>query len=345
MKRAVVTGTGGQIGSDLAPALVHAGAEIRLLDYLKPDLVAGKEMFDAAFGADRRWRTDWWVQADANDRTTIRRLFKEFRPDVIFHLVALLSATSERSPSWAWHVNLGSLNTIIDILLELQGDDPSYRPTLIWPSSVAAYGVPVPGYSGDRVAEDFPMQPRTMYGATKLAGEALGTYYSQPSFYKGSGRTTLDFRSIRFPGLLSATPPGGGSSDYANAIYFKAAGHPIESIFVRRDTRMPFLHMSDAVDALLALATAREETLTRRIYNLSGFAPSVDGFLESVRRHQPGFDVRCEPDFRQAIVDSWPNDMEDRSARQDWGFSPKFDLDATTDDLIPAIAKHFPPPG
>jgi threonine 3-dehydrogenase len=348
LTRAVVTGTGGQIGSDLAPALVEAGFEIRLVDYLKPELVSGCHMLEAAFGADRRWRTEWWLQADANDRTAIRRLFKEFRPDVVFHLVALLSATSERSPAWAWQVNLGSLNVVIDILLELQGDDPGYRPVLVWPSSVAAYGVPVPGYPGDRVPEDYPMQPRTMYGATKLAGEALGVYYSQPSLYKaakGGARPTLDFRALRFPGLLSATPPGGGSTDYANQIYFQAAGHTAKPLFVKRETRLPFLHMSDAVAALLTLAQAPEAGLKRRVYNVRAFAPTVDDFVASVRRHHPGFDVASAPDFRQAIVDSWPQDMDDSAARNDWGFSPRFDLDRTTDDLIAGIARYYPPEG
>ena len=343
MKRAVVIGAGGQIGSDLCPALYAEGVEVRLVDHLRPEMVNGHDTLAAGFGGESRWKGEWWLAADASDRGAIRRLIREFRPDAVFHLVALLSATGERNPAWAWHVNMGSLNVIIDVLLSLQGDDPSYRPVLVWPSSIAAYGVPVSGYPVDKVCEDYPMQPRTMYGATKLAGEALGTYYAQPSLARNAVRPTLDFRCLRFPGLLSATPPGGGSSDYANQIYFKAAGHAIPSIFVARETRMPFMHMRDAIASLLALARSKESELSRRIYNVRAFAPTVDGFVASVRRLQPRFDVKSAPDFRQAIVDSWPRDMDDTAARQDWGFDPGYDLDRTTDDLIPAIAKHYPP--
>jgi threonine 3-dehydrogenase len=340
MERVMILGSGGQIGSDLAPHLVsRERCTVKLVDRLPPDEVNGAAALAAAF-RDEPWR-DWWVVADATDRHVIRPLIAEFKPDVIYHLVALLSAAGERAPEECWRLNMESLNVLFEAVRDLSSSD--YRPVVVWPSSVAVYGVPLQGYCHERVCEDYPLEPHTMYGATKVAGELLGKYFSKAPLAPLSPRPTVDFRSLRFPGLLSATPPGGGSSDYANMMYFQAAGHEKGSLFVSRDTRMPFMHMADAIKALVDLARAEETQLSRRVYNVRAFAPTVDEFVASIRRRHPGFDVSSVPDFRQQIVDSWPQDMNDAAARADWGFSPTYDLDRTTDDLIEAIGRSYPP--
>jgi nucleoside-diphosphate-sugar epimerase len=265
----------------------------------------------------------------------------------VYHLAALLSTRAEFTPVTAHQVNVeGTLH-----LLEFaQREAESHgRPVLfLYPSSIAAYGLPdlvIKRHAG-RVREDDYNTPTTMYGCNKLYCEQLGRYYAR--FYKQlaaepqSGR--VDFRSVRFPGLISAeTVPSGGTSDYApEMIHAAAKGEPYEC-FVRPDTRIPFMAMPDGVQALVALAAAPRERLTRTAYNLSAFNPSAEEIHAEVMRAFPSARITWKTDTkRQGIVDSWPEDVDDSAARRDWGFSPTHNFQSAFHDyLIPTIRARY----
>ena len=278
------------------------------------------------------------------DATLLERILSEFEVDLIFHLAALLSTRSEFAPMAAHHVNVeGTLN-----LLEFAAreTDSHGRPVVfVYPSSIAAYGLPnleTRGKAG-RVREDDWNKPITMYGCNKLYCEHLGRYYSK--HYKQLLEVQsprVDFRCVRFPGLISAvTVPSGGTSDYASEMIHAAArGEPYAS-FVRPDTRIPFMAMPDAVDALLKLSAAKQERLSATAYNVRAFNPSADEIRASVLRAFPSAQITYKVDAkRQAIVDSWPEDVDDASARRDWDFSPAYDFErAFHEYLIPTIRK------
>ena len=220
--------------------------------------------------------------------------------------------------------------------------------TFLYPSSIAAYGLPDLATKSrvQRVREDDFNQPTTMYGCNKLYAEHLGRYYSrhykQLSSEAVSGR--VDFRCVRFPGLISAvTVPSGGTSDYAPEMIHAAAEGKANACFVREDTRIPFMAMPDGVDALLRLAAAPVGSLTRQVYNVGAFAPSAGEIRGLVVKAFPSADITFEPDVkRQGIVDSWPGDVDDTAARRDWGFAPKYGLEAAFSDyLIPTIRERY----
>jgi threonine 3-dehydrogenase len=323
MARVLVVGAGGQIGSDLVPALVRRGDEVRMMDLRPAADAAAFPALAAAFRGDARW-TDRWVVGDAARGPAMPDLVRSFRPAEVHLLTALLSARGEEDPGLCWDVNMGSLRLLLETCAALPAGE---RPRVIWPSSIAAFG-PIPGLAGglpDPVPDPAPLWPTTMYGVTKVAGELLGGWYA------ATGR--CDFRSVRFPGLLNATPPGGGTTDFANEMIFAAAEGRASRDFLRPGTRLPFLHMEDAVRALLDLGAADPRRLSRRTYNLAGVRPSftaaelaaaVDGEVRrrsgGTRRFEGAF--RVDP-RRQAYADSWPREVDDRPARDDWGWEPR----------------------
>ncbi len=320
MERVLVIGVG-QIGSELGPALVARGDDVLLADYRPPEETAGWEYLRAHLGEDevrRRWRL-----IDVMDVRALVGLLDEARPDVTYHMAALLSARGERDPDLCWRMNVDSTRTVLSTLSR-RGDGAR----LIVPSSIAAFG-PLPGVSEPpSVTPDvYPMLPTSMYGITKVVGELLGSY--------AAARQGVDFRGLRFPGLLNTTPPGGGSSDFANLMYFAAAeGRRDVEVFCRADTTIPFMYMPDAVRSLIELSDAPAARLTRRTYNVAAMSPSAGDIADALRRRVGAFDVRYVPDFRQAILDSWPRALDDAPARADWGWAPRWDLDAMTDDLL-----------
>ena len=331
----LITGAGGEIGHGLIAHLANEGRQsVVTLDVnpLEPSLA---RMVQREF------------TGSIMDTSLLERILAEFEVETIYHLAALLSTRSEFTPLTAHQVNVeGTLN-----LLEFaQREAESHgRPvTFLYPSSIAAYGLPdlETKRRAGKVQEDAFNTPSTMYGANKLYCEQLGRYYAK--FYKQlaaepqSGR--VDFRSVRFPGLISAlTVPSGGTSDYApEMIHAAAKGEPY-ACFVRPDTRIPFMAMPDGVDALLQLAAAPKSALTRTAYNLAAFNPSADEVREEVVRAFPDAQITWKNDVkRQGIVDSWPEDVDDRAARADWGFAPKFDFArAFRDYLIPTIRQRY----
>ncbi|HJZ56217.1 MAG TPA: NAD-dependent epimerase/dehydratase family protein [Gemmataceae bacterium] len=281
------------------------------------------------------------------DRELLDRILAEYEVDQVYHLAALLSTRSEFSPALAHKVNVeGTLN-----MLEFgqrQGESHGRPVVFFYPSSVAAYGLPSleAKTSAGKVKEDDFNFPTTMYGANKLYCEHLGRYYGQ--HYKQLAAETqsgkIDFRCIRFPGLISAaTVPSGGTSDYApEMIHAAAAGQPYEC-FVRPDTRIPFMAMPDAVGAIVRLVSALRERLTRTVYNIGAFAPSAGEVEQIVRSAFPRTQISTKVDVkRQGIVDSWPADVDDTAARRDWGHAPTYDLTTAFGDyLIPTIRKRY----
>ncbi|MFN7146613.1 MAG: NAD-dependent epimerase/dehydratase family protein, partial [Myxococcota bacterium] len=250
MARVLVIGVG-QIGSELGPALVERGDEVVLADYLPPEKTAGWPLLSAAMGEDGVRRR--WQQLDVLDSSALTGLVREMRPDVTFHMAALLSARGEKDPDLCWRMNVDSTRQVIATLSAF-GTDPK----LIVPSSIAAFG-PLPGQAEPpAVTPDvYPMLPTSMYGITKVVGELLGAY--------AAAKQGVDFRGVRFPGLLNTAPPGGGSSDFANLMYFAGAeGKRAVEVFCRPDTTIPFMYMPDAVRALLELADAPAAKLSRR---------------------------------------------------------------------------------
>jgi threonine 3-dehydrogenase len=331
----LITGAGGEIGHGLIDRLAGlSGRAIVTLDVARLDpSIAGK--------VDRE------VTGSILDRGVLERVLAEFRVELIFHLAALLSTRAEFTPVSAHKVNVeGTLN-----LLEFaQREAESHgRPVVfMYPSSIAAYGLPDldAKMRAAKVREDEWAAPTTMYGCNKLYCEQLGRYYAQ--FYKqlaaerASGR--VDFRCVRFPGLISAvTVPSGGTSDYAPEMMHAAAEGEPYACFVRPDTRIPFMAMPDGVEALLTLAAASRDRLTRTAYNVAAFNPSADEIRTAVLDAFPGAQIDWQTDDkRQRILDSWPADVDVSAAQRDWGFAPRYDFErALSDYLIPGIRERY----
>jgi threonine 3-dehydrogenase len=265
----------------------------------------------------------------------------------VFHLAALLSTRGEFSPKLAHQVNVEGTLQLLEFA-QRQGESHGRPVVFVYPSSIAAYGLPdvETRARAGAVREDDYNQPTTMYGCNKLYCEQLGRYYArfykQLSAEKMSGK--VDFRCLRFPGLISAvTVPAGGTSDYAPEMIHAAAKREPYACFVRPDTRIPFMAMPDGIEALRTLARAPRERLTRTAYNVRAFNPSADEMRSIVLEAFPDATVGFQVDVkRQGIVDSWPADVDDAAARRDWGFAPRFDLDkAFADYLIPTIRDRY----
>lgn len=277
----------------------------------------------------------------------MERILSEYEVDTVFHLAAVLSTRAEFSPMTAHEVNVEGTLKLLDFA-QAEGESHARPVVFLYPSSIAAYGLPdlVTKAAAGRVVETEWNVPTTMYGCNKLYCEHLGRYYAE--HYKQLAAEPLagkvDFRAIRFPGLISAvTVPSGGTSDFApEMIHAAARGEPYRC-FVRPDTRIPFMTMPDAVDALLRLARADCARLTQPVYNISSFNPSAEEVRELVVRGLPDADITFEPDLkRQAIVDTWPADVDDTAARRDWGLAPRYDLDrAFSEYLIPGIRQRY----
>jgi nucleoside-diphosphate-sugar epimerase len=311
----LVTGAAGEIGTALIEQLLKQGVtDILSLDIRPlPEPLQSKVIHTIG---------------DICDRALLERLVSEYEIDIIYHLAALLSTRAEFTPEAAHRVNVeGTLG-----LLQIASDQSDWRgkPVLfIFPSSVAIYGLPDLSTKAQfpRLREWEWNYPRTMYGSNKLYCEMLGVYYSKYYRQLAVERPVMvDFRSVRFPGLISAfTVPSGGTSDYGPEMLHAAAQGKPYACFVRADTRIPFMAMPDAITALLKLAAAPLEKLTRRVYNVTSFSLSAAEFRDWVLEAFPKAEITFAPDLRrQAIVDSWPEDMNDNDARRAWGWQPEY---------------------
>ena len=329
----LITGAAGEIGQALVEQL-SAGGDTPLLTLDLHALPARLQSLATH------------IQGDVLDKNLFARLVTEYDVDAIFHLAALLSARSEFAPELAHQVNVnGTL-----ALLQLAADQSQRRGRpvrFVFPSSIAVYGLP----DRDTKARDARVRewdwnyPTTMYGCNKLYCELLGMYYSQ--YYQQlatSHPVMIDFRSVRFPGLISAfTMPAGGTSDYGPEMLHAAAQGQPYACFVRPDTTIPFMAMPDAIAALLQLSQASRQVLTRSVYNVTSFSLSAADFRNRVLSAFPEARITFEPDEqRQGIVDSWPADMNDHLAQRDWGWQPAYDIDRAFDEyLIPNIRRRY----
>ena len=333
-KAILITGAAGEIGQALVEHLSAAHGEYTLLTLdlqQLPERLNGRSTH---------------IIGDILDQKLFARLVTEYELDTIFHLAALLSTRSEFSPELAHQVNVnGTLN-----LLQLAADQSQQRGKpvrFMFPSSIAVYGLP----DLDTKARDFNVRewdwnyPTTMYGCNKLYCEQLGSYYSQNyQQLAETDPTMLDFRSVRFPGLISAfTVPSGGTSDYGPEMLHAAAKGLPYRCFVREDSTIPFMAMPDAIVSLLQLWQAPRHTLSRLVYNVTSFSLSAAEFMVEVQRQFPQAEITFAPDHhRQGIVDSWPAGLNDKQARKDWGWHPEYDVArAFAEYLVPNIRQMY----
>jgi len=331
----LITGAGGEIGHALINHLAKDNSRsIVTLDVMRLEPELSKFV-------DRE------VTGSILDSNLLQRLLTEYEVNLIFHLAALLSTRSEFAPTAAHQVNVEGTLHLLEFA-QRQGESHGRPVVFIYPSSIAAYGLPdlqTKARAG-RVKEEEWNQPTTMYGCNKLYCELLGSYYAK--HYKQlaaeSSCCKINFRCVRFPGLISAmTVPSGGTSDYApEMIHAAARGEPY-ACFVGPDTRIPFMAMPDGVDALLKLSAAPQQSLKRMAYNLGAFNPSAEEIRQLVLKSFPKAQITYAVDSkRQGIVDSWPADVDDSAARNDWGFRPRYDFElAFSEYLIPAIRARY----
>jgi len=329
----LITGAGGEIGHGLVTRLSAAGLPIITLDVRPLDPALAPQVAREFTGS-------------ITDTSLLDRMIAEFEVDRVFHLAALLSTRSEFTPVTAHHVNVeGTLNLLE--FAQREGESHGRPVTFIYPSSIAAYGLPsldAKSHAG-AVREDEYAHPTTMYGCNKLYCEQLGHYYAK--YYKQLSADAIprvDFRCVRFPGLISAvTVPSGGTSDYAPEMIHAAAQGESYDCFVRPDTTIPLMAMPDGIDALLTLAAAPRQRLTRSAYNLTAFNPTASEIRDVVVAAFPDARIGYKVDAkRQGIVDSWPAAVDDSAARRDWGFAPKYDFErAFHEYLIPTIRERY----
>ncbi len=331
-KVVLITGAAGEIGQALVSELAASGQTIVTLD-LQPLSPEFQKLSTHVLGS-------------ITDQVLIDRLGQDYEIEVIFHLAALLSTSAERSPTKAHEVNVDGSQRLLELAAQ-QSEQRGKAVQFIFPSSKAIYGMPdlKTKAAHPRVREDEWVAPTTMYGCNKVAIEMLGTYYSR--HYKQLAETPpvmLDFRALRFPGLISAhTLPSGGTSDYGPEMLHAAAKGEPYACFVRPDTTIAFMAMPDAVKALLSLTKAPIAKLSRTVYNVTSFSLSAEDFRQQVLRAFPGAEITYAPDAqRQGIVDSWPMDIDDSAARKDWGLAPDYGLKRCFEEyLVPNIRERY----
>lgn len=317
MERVLIIGAAGQLGSELTKALSDKyGGENVIATDINPKAL---EKFDYCKS----------TVLDIMDKDSVRNLVKKEQVKQIYHLAAVLSATGEKNPLFAWHLNMESLLFVLELAKEEKLDK------VYWPSSIAVFGPNTPKVN---TAQYCVKEPNTVYGISKQAGERWCEYYFQ--------KYGVDVRSLRYPGLIGyKSLPGGGTTDYAVDIYHKAiAGEHFVS-FLSEDTYLPMMYMPDAIKATLDLMHAPKENVKiRSSYNLSAISFSPKEIYESIKLTYPDFSISYAPDFRQAIADSWPDSIDDSHARADWGWKHEYDLQKMTADILenlPAYMVNF----
>ena len=334
-KTILITGANGEIGHGLISHFAeHDGVKVVGVDLNPLDDATRSKCFKSFTG-------------DILDKRFLDSLSTGFDFDSIYHLAALLSTRAERQPTLAHKVNVDGTLDLLEMAVtqsRLQGREIKF----IYPSSIAVYGLPdLPTkHKVGKIKEGEWTEPRTMYGINKLYCEKLGRYYTH--FYRQLDAEPMDgyvdFRGVRFPGLISAlTLPTGGTSDFAPEMLHQAAKGEPYACFVREDTKIPFMAMPDAITALLMLDAAPREKLGRQIYNVGSFSPSASDLDVRVRKAFISADVSFKPDpKRQAIVDSWPEDVDDSEARKDWGWKPGYDFERAFEEyLVPAVSRFY----
>ncbi len=309
----LVIGAGGQLGSELTQGLwnIYGKENVIATDIKDPQGILSQGNFEIL---------------DALKEKHLFEFIKKNEITQVYHLAAVLSATGEKNPKFAWHLNMDSLVHVLDAAVEFKLD------RVYWPSSIAAFGPTTPK---DNTPQDTIMDPTTIYGITKQAGERWCEWY-----YKNKG---VDVRSLRYPGLIGyKTKPGGGTTDYAVDIFIKALTEKKFECFLSEHTYLPMMYMDDAVKATLDLMeTPAEKVKIRSSYNISSMSFSPAEIAKAIQQHIPEFTISYAPDFRQAIADSWPKSLNDSAARKDWGWQHAFDLQKMTTDMLKNLPAYL----
>ena len=312
MRRILVTGALGQIGSELVPALRE-----------RPDVehVVASDIGMPTAGAE----DGPFEYLDCTHLRQIESVVRHHRIDTIYHLAALLSAVAEERPRTAWDVNMGGIYRVLEVARQ-------HSCAVFHPSSIGAFG---PSTPKDETPQDTVQRPSTMYGITKVSAELLCDYYAS--------RFGLDTRGLRLPGLISAvTLPGGGTTDYAVEAFHQAVRHRRYTCYLRADTRLDMMYMPDAVRAMIEVMEADPGSLRHRnAFNVTAMSITPSELAAEIRSHVPDFviDYRVDP-IRQAIADSWPRSIDDEAARSEWGWQPRYDLAATTTDMLTLLTER-----
>ncbi|MCW5517771.1 NAD-dependent epimerase/dehydratase family protein [Muriicola sp. Z0-33] len=306
-KSVLILGACGQIGTELTLSLRERfGSETVIAS-------------DIREGAENLMSSGPFELLDATNYEAIEDVVMHYEIEEVYLMAAMLSATAEKFPMRAWNLNMNSLFNVLNLAKEKQ------IAKVFWPSSIAVFG---PNTPDEKTPQNTIMEPSTVYGISKQAGERWCAYYHK--------KYDVDVRSIRYPGLISwKTMPGGGTTDYAIEIFHEAIANKTYSCFLKEDTKLPMMFMDDAIRATINLMSSDPKNISvRSSYNLSAMSFSPKEIAQKIKDQIPDFEITYDPDFRQAIADSWPKSIDDSRAREDWGWQPDFDLEATTREML-----------
>lgn len=312
--RILIIGASGQIGTELTIALRNRFGVDKVV---ASDIREGNEMLMSE---------GHFELLDATDFKAVEDVIFRYKVDTVYLMAAMLSAIAERFPEKAWHLNMTSLFHILNL-----GKEKKIK-KIFWPSSIAVFGSTTPAQNTPQTTV---MEPSTVYGISKQTGERWCEYYFN--------RFGVDVRSIRYPGLISyTTEPGGGTTDYAVDIYHRALKHGEYRCFLKQGTTLPMMYMEDAIKATIAIMDApKKEIKIRSSYNLAGVSYAPEEVAQSIQIHLPDFKISYEPDFRQAIADSWPESIDDSAARKDWGWKHQYGLEEITEVMLKNLKPRY----
>ena len=313
MKKVLVTGGTGQIGSELVPELrrIHGNHNVVVGVHSRPpqeELTSGP-----------------YEQVDVTSKESLEKVVEQYDIDTVYHLAAILSAAGEKDPWLAWKVNMDGTYNVLEVAREHE------MVKVFCPSSIAAFGPETPRIN---TPQETVLRPRTMYGLTKVAGELLCNYYFN--------KFGLDVRGVRYPGIISnKTLPRGGTTDYAVEIFYEAIKHMRYQCFLREDSTLPMMYMPDCIKATIDIMNADLSNLKHHVdFNLAAFSFSPEELAEEIKKHLPKFVITYKPDHRQAIADSWPKSIDDSAARKEWGWRPRYDLSTMVKDMIDVLGER-----
>ena len=315
MKKILVTGAVGQIGSELTIELRKRYGNDNVIATGRKKRPSAKLLESGPFEF-----------VDVTKRDTVEKVVDNYNIDTIYNMAAILTLLGEEKPLLCWNVNINGLYNILEIARERE----MHR--VFVPSSIAVFG---PLKPRNNIHQETVEKPTTMYGVTKVAGELLGDYYFR--------RFNLDVRGLRYPGIIgSETLPGGGTTDYAVQIFYEATKNKKYTFFVKEDTVLPFMYMPDCIKGTIDLMEADISKLKHHCdFNIAAVSFSAEELADEIRKHIPEFTCEYKPDFRQAIADSWPKSIDDSSARKEWGWKPDYDLPTMTKDMLDKLDKRF----